>query len=56
MISPVIKYGNIIWGPFITLDQQKIESLQHKATRLVTDIKHLEYEDRLTSLNLPSLS
>ena len=56
LIRPVIEYGNTIWGPFYALDQQKIEALQRKATRLVTDVKHLSYEECLIRLNLPSLS
>ena len=28
LIRPIIKYGNIIWGPYYTLDQQSIEKIQ----------------------------
>jgi len=38
------------------LDNQKLERIQHKATRIISSINHyLSYHDRLGYLNLPSL-
>ena len=45
----------MIWGPFYTLDQIKIENVQRIATRMVVSIKHLSYEQRLQRLGLPTL-
>ena len=42
-------------GPFYSLDQDKIERIQRKATKLVPCIKHLTYQQRLEALVLPSL-
>ena len=42
-------------GPFNRTDQKKLERVQRRATRLVTRLRHLPYEIRLKSLQLPSL-
>ena len=47
LVHPHLEYGNVIWGPFYTLDQIKIENVQRMATRMVVSIKHLSYEQRL---------
>ena len=46
---------NIIWGPLFVLDQQQVEKVQKRATRLVHDLCNHAYENRLVELNLPSL-
>lgn len=56
LVRPIIEYGNVIWGPWYTGDQEKIEKIQRRATKLVKDIKHLPYQDRMKQLNIPSLS
>ena len=35
--------------------QQSVEKIQRRATKLVSEIKDLQYVDRLNHLNLPSL-
>ena len=44
-----------VWGPHYKMDQQKIERVQRRATKLIEDIKYLSYEERLCNLNMPSL-
>ena len=56
LVRPLLEYGNLIWGPFYIQDQRLIENIQRRATRLVTTVRHYPYMDRLTLLNLPSLS
>ena len=51
-VRPILEYGNIVWGPQFIFDQEKI---QRRATKLVRGIEDLEYVDRLSQLNLPSL-
>ena len=49
-------YGaHIIWGSHFKLDQQAIEKVQRRATKLVGSVRNLTYKERLASLNLPSL-
>ena len=56
LVRPLLEYSNLIWGPFYIHDKRLIESIQRRATRLVTAVKHYPYPDRLRILNFPSLS
>ncbi|CAC5390072.1 unnamed protein product [Mytilus coruscus] len=42
-------------SPHLKKDIRKLESVQRRATKLVKNINHLSYEDRLRSLGLPTL-
>ena len=55
LVRPIVEYNNVIWGPSYTLDNQKLERIQRKATRMIPSINHLSYYDRLRHLNIPSL-
>jgi len=55
LVRPQLKYDNAIWGPFTELIKLKIENVQRAAIRLVSSITHLSYEQRLRTLDLPSL-
>lgn len=55
LVRPHLEYGNLVWGPFNRADQRAVERVQRRATRLVADIRHLEYQERLRVLKLPSL-
>ena len=55
LVKPVIEYGNIIWGPHYSLDQQNIEKIQRRATRALAVLKDTPYTERLRILGLPSL-
>ena len=55
MVRPHLEYGNLIWGPFNRTDQRLIEHVQRRATKLVPELKHLPYQERLKNLKLPSL-
>ena len=55
LVRPQSEYGNTILGPFYTTYQIKVENVQRAATKLIPSIRHLSYEQRLCTLNLPSL-
>ena len=55
LVRPHLEYGNIVWGPFNRADQQRVEREQRRATKLVPELRHLPYQQRLRILNLPSL-
>ena len=55
LVRPVLEYGNLVWGPNYKTDIHKLEKIQRKATRMVESIRHLDYEERLKVLKLPSL-
>ena len=55
IVCPIVEYGNVIWGPHFALDQQSIEKIQRRATKLISTLHHVPYTDRLALLKLPSL-
>ena len=55
LVRPHLEFGNLVWGPFNRADEKLVERVQRRATRMVSDIRHLCYEERLRSLTLPSL-
>ena len=56
MVRPHLEYGNVIWGPHFKGDMEVIEKVQKRATRMIPDLRHLPYRNRLEALSLPSLS
>ena len=55
LVRPHLEYGNLVWGPFNRADQKRVERVQRRATRIMSSIRHLPYEERLRALQLPSL-
>ena len=55
LIRPHLEYANVVWHPFLKKDIQQLESVQRRATKLVTEMKGMTYQERLKGLQLPSL-
>ena len=55
LVRPHLEYGNIIWHPRYVMDITAIEAVQHRATKMIHELKHLPYQERLQQLNLHSL-
>lgn len=55
LVRPLLEYGSVIWYPSLISDNQEIEKVQRRATKLVTGLKNLPYSDRLKILNLDSM-
>ena len=55
LLKPVIEYGNIIWGPHYSLDQQNIKKIQCRATRTLAGLQDTPYTECLRIQGLPSL-
>ena len=55
MVRPHLEYANSVWGPTHKMDQDAIEKVQRRATKLVRHLRNLPYEDRLRALKLPSM-
>ena len=55
IVRPILEFCGAVWNPHLVKQIKSIESVQRRATKLVPDIKHLSYKDRLTALKLPTL-
>ena len=55
MVRPHLEYANGVWCPYRKGDIEAIEKVQKRATKLVISVKHLQYEERLHRLKLPTL-
>ena len=47
IIHPILEYGNCVWGPMYRGDQDAVERVLRRATKLVKTIHYLPYEERL---------
>ena len=54
-VRPHLEYAQAVWSPRLIKHIDAIENVQRRATRLVSGYKNYSYEDRLRSINLPSL-
>ena len=55
LVRSHLEYANCIWSPHLVSDIKNIEKVQMRATKLVSNIKHLPYIERLKYLSLPTL-
>ena len=55
MVRPHLEYGNAIWGPCYVGDLKSVEGVQRRATKMISEVRDLCYEDRLKALKLPSM-
>ena len=55
MVRSHLEYANCIRSPYTVHDKKKFEKVQMRATKLIKEVKHLSYIERLTFLNLPTL-
>ena len=56
IVRPILEYGNVVWGHNYKLDEDLVEKVQRKATKLIPSIRHLPYGERIWCLGLPSLN
>jgi len=52
LVRPHLDYASSVWCPYKTGDIEDIKKVQKWATKLVTELKHLPYTERLKRLNL----
>ena len=55
MIRPHLEYASCVWSPHLKRDQDAIERVQRRATKVVPGISQLSYTERLKYLDLPTL-
>ena len=56
IVRPILEYGVTIWSPYRKGDIDAVESVQRRATRILPELRGLDYEARLRSLQLPTLT
>ena len=54
-IRPLLEHCNPVWLPWFKKDENLLENVQRKATKLVPSLRNLPYPERLKRLNLFSL-
>ena len=55
MIRPKLEYAAVVWSPHKMKDIRKLERIQRAATKMVPELKDLNYEERLEEMGLPTL-
>ena len=55
MVRPHLEYASCVWSPHLKKDIDTLEKVQRRATRMVPELNHLSYSERLKKLQLPTL-
>ncbi len=55
LVRPKLEYCVQAWRPYLRKDIDKIEKVQHRATKMITECRGLCYEDRLKVTGLTTL-
>ena len=55
LVRPKVEYCMTVAQPVYKKDKEKIERVQHRATKLVLGMENKDYSERLAELKLPSL-
>ena len=56
LVRPQLEYCPQVWSPYHMSDVKLLEDVQRRATKMVPELQHLSYNERLTSLKLYPLS
>lgn len=54
-VRPLLEYCCSAWCPFYVKDTEVLEKVQRRMTRLLPEIRHLTYEERLQRFHLTTL-
>jgi hypothetical protein len=55
-VRPLLEFAIPVWSPIQKGDIDLLESVQHRATRIIPSLKKISYENRLKALDLTTLS
>ena len=55
IVRPHLEYAATIWNPYKKGYIDDLEKVQRRATKLLQNISHLNYPERLAALDLPTL-
>jgi len=55
LYKSLVRSANSLWNPYQKQDIKALEKVQMRATRLVTALRDKPYQERLRTLDLPTL-
>ena len=55
MVRSHLDYCSSVWSPYMKKDIEASEKVQKRATKILPQLKHMNYSDRLKACKLPSL-
>ncbi len=55
LVRPALEYGVVVWAPYLQKDIEALEAVQRRVIRMIPELRHLPYENRLRRLGLPTL-
>ena len=55
LVRSHVEYANQVWSPHLVKDIEMVENVQRRATRMVPELKGLNYEERLTRYSLENM-
>jgi len=55
MVRSHLDYCSSVWSPYMKKDIETLENVQKRATKILPQLKHMNYSDRLKACKLPSL-
>ncbi|XP_065650609.1 uncharacterized protein LOC136078742 [Hydra vulgaris] len=55
-VWPILEYCAPVWSPILQKSIKKLESVQRRATKLVPQLRNMNYKSRLANLGLSSLA
>ncbi len=54
-VRPKLEFAIQAWSPFYNKDINELEKVQRRATKMIPEVRHFDYENRLKALDLTTL-